>query len=289
MKQCPHSRRLSALAALLCLLLSGCDRGSVPPQPAAPAPPIAAEPSTEQPSAVQHTLRVAAASDLRFALDEIKAKFEQAHSDCQVEVVYGSSGNLYAQIANKAPFDVFLSADISYPRQLIDAGLAAADSEFSYGRGRIVVWVPNASTLVLDDDNIAAALTAPETKKIAIANPRHAPYGRAAESALVALGVYDAVKDRLVLGENVAQAAQFVESGAADAGLIALSLALAPPMRDKGRFWPIPERFHPPLEQGGAVMAYTTNPAAARALCDFLQGDEAQEVLDGYGFVLPRE
>src|SRR4029077_6100604 len=134
----------------------------------------------------------------------------------------------------QAPFDIFFSADIDYPRKLIDAGLADADSEFLYAEGRSVGWVPNSSPLDLETLGIRAVAD-PSVRKVAIANPQHAPYGRAAEAALKTLGAYDAVKDRLVFGENIAQAAQFVESGAADVGLIALSLALSPAMKDKGR------------------------------------------------------
>lgn len=171
-------------------------------------------------------VRVAAASDLQFALREIETKFEVGHPGVSVEVIYGSSGNLYAQLSNKAPFDLFLSADISYPR-LVEAGLAAQDTEFSYAVGHIVLWVLQSSQLDLDKLGMRA-LADPTVKKIAIANPRHAPYGRAAEAAMKSLELYDDVKDRLVLGENIAQAAQYVESGAADVGILALSLCSPP-------------------------------------------------------------
>ena len=158
-------------------------------------------------------VRIAAASDLQFALKEVIAAYNEAHPDKTVEVVFGSSGNLFAQLTNKAPFDIFLSADMSYPRRLVEAGLASKDSEFLYAIGHLVVWVPNDSTLDFEKIGIQA-LKDPSAKVIAMANPQHAPYGRVAEAALKSLGVYDAVKERLVLGENIARNGEYVESGA---------------------------------------------------------------------------
>src|SRR5439155_3328701 len=178
-------------------------------------------------AATPREVRVAAASDLKFAFDELARDFQARHTGIAVKVTYGSSGNFYTQLASEAPFDLFLSADLDYPRKLVAQGRAVKETEFQYAVGRLVVWVPNGSPLDLDQLGIRA-VTDPRVKKVAIANPRHAPYGRAAEAALKHAGVYDQVKDRLVLGENIAQAAQFVESGAADVGLVALSLALAP-------------------------------------------------------------
>src|SRR5262249_40754304 len=178
-------------------------------------------------------VRVAAAADLKFALDEAAAEFRSKNPGIAVTVTYGSSGTLYAQLTQEAPFDLFLSADIDYPRKLIEQRKAVKESEFLYAVGHLVVWVPNGSKLDVDALGIRAVAD-PAVRKVAVANPRTAPYGRAAESALKTLGVYDRVKDRLVFGENIAQTAQFVEFGAADVGLIALSLALAPSMKDKG-------------------------------------------------------
>ena len=231
-------------------------------------------------------MRVAAASDLQFALKEVAARFEAEQPDCEVTVTFGSSGNLFAQLSNKAPFDIFLSADMSYPRRLVEAGLAVADSEFLYGIGRIVVWVPTASPLDLEKLGIRAVVD-PAVKKIAIANPQHAPYGRAAEAAMKQLGVYDEAKDRLVLGENISQAAQFVESGAADVGILALSLALAPAMKDKGRYWLVPADAYPRMEQGGVITNFAQDPAAAKELCDFLQSEPARAIFREYGFEIP--
>src|SRR5438105_8158584 len=190
-------------------------------------------------AANQSALRVAAAADLRFAMDEIVEAFRREHSTIGVQVTYGSSGNFYAQLSNHAPFDIFFSADVDYPRRLIREGVAIADSEFVYGVGRLVLWVPRASTLEIEKLGIKALLS-PSVRRIAIANPRHAPYGRAAEAAMKSLRVYDQLKDQLVLGDSVMQTAQFVDSGGADAGIISYSLALTPSLSAKGRYWEVP-------------------------------------------------
>jgi molybdate transport system substrate-binding protein len=156
---------------------------------------------------------IAAAADLQFALDDILGGFRRAHPSADIRVVYGSSGNFYTQIRGGAPFDLFLSANLDYPRRLAGDGLAVPESLFTYAVGRIVVWAPAGSPL--DPARLGMrALEAPEVRHVAIANPEHAPYGRAAVAAMKSMGVYDRVSGKLVLGENVAQALQFVESGA---------------------------------------------------------------------------
>lgn len=231
-------------------------------------------------------LTVAAASDLQFALTELVKEFEAKHPGLTVTVTYGSSGNFYTQLENKAPFDVFLSADAEYPRQLAAKGLAVKDSVFLYAIGHLVVWVPNVSKLDVAKLGIKT-LTDPSIKKVAIANPRHAPYGRAAEAALKSLGVAAAVQPKLVLGENVAQAAQFVVAGAADAGIIALSLARAPALAGNGRSWDVPADAHPRLEQGGAIMSWAKEREAAESFRAFLTGPAAKPVLERFGFQAP--
>jgi len=242
----------------------------------------------QAPAAAEREVHVAAAADLKFAFDDLASEFQGKNPGIKVSATYGSSGNFYAQLSNKAPFDLFLSADIDYPRKLIDSGLALKDSLFVYAVGRIVVWVPNGSRLDVNKLRIKAVAD-PSVKKLAIANPKHAPYGRAAEAALKRSGVYDAVKDRLVLGENIAQTAQFVESGSADVGIIALSLALAPTMRDKGHYWTVQLDAYPQMEQSGVIMAWAKDTQAARALRDFMTGKEGQVILKRYGFMLPGE
>lgn len=228
---------------------------------------------------------VAAASDLSFAIKEIAGEFERKTGH-QVKVSLGSSGNFYSQITNGAPFDIFLSADIDYAKKLQDAGLAEPDSLFLYGVGRLVVWVPGGSRLDIVRLG-AAVLSDRSVKKIAIANPRHAPYGRAAVTALKTLGLYDRVKNKLVLGENISQAAQFVASGAADAGLIALSLALSPAMRQAGHYREIPVDAYAPLEQGAVILKGAEkrgNRAAVRQFYDWIRSDSTGVVLKRYGF-----
>ena len=152
-----------------------------------------------------------------------------------------------------APFDLFLSADLSYPKKLVAAGVADGATEFLYSRGYLVLWVPKASPIPVEQLGMKALLH-PAAKKVAIANPRVAPYGRAAEAALAKLGMLEALQPRLVFGENIAQTAQFVQTGAADIGILALSLAKAPVMAAAGRFWALPEDAHPPLDQGGVIL-----------------------------------
>lgn len=238
------------------------------------------------PASARH-LDVAAAADLKFAMDDVVGAFGKAHPEIVVSVSYGSSGNFLSQIQNGAPFDLFFSADIEYPRRLAEAGLAPKGSEFLYAVGRIVAWVPTASHVLVERG--LEALTAPEVRRIAIANPTHAPYGRAAEAALRKLGVYDRVKDRLVFGENVAQTAQFVQSGAADAGIIALSLAVAPALAKEGRYFEVPLDAYPRMDQGGIILNRARDPEAARVFRDFILGAEGRATLKRYGFFLPGE
>jgi molybdate transport system substrate-binding protein len=233
-------------------------------------------------------VRVAAAADLQFAFDEVRTAFERVHPDIRVEATHGSSGNFFTQLVSRAPFDLFLSADMDYPRRLAKELGSPETAPFAYAVGHLVIWVPRQSGIAVDRLGIKTLLD-PSVRKIAIANPRHAPYGRAAEAALKSLKVYDSVKDRLVLGENVAQAAQFVQSGAADAGVFSRSLALAPALRDAGSFWEVPENAYPRLTQGGLILPWAEDPAAAATLRDFLLGSEGRAVLKRFGFDSPGE
>ncbi len=210
-------------------------------------------------------MRVAAASDLNAALSDVIARFGGAH-DVDVSVSYGSSGTFYAQLLNQAPFDLFLSADVTYPNQLAARGLTVPQSEFTYAIGRIAVWAPASSPLDLEHDGLQA-LTSASVAHVAIANPEHAPYGRAAVAAMQAAGIYDRVRSKLVVGENVAQTMQFVQSGAADVGIVALSLALAPNVKGKGRLFEIPASTYPRLEQGGTIISRARPTSTRRARC----------------------
>jgi len=228
---------------------------------------------------------IAAASDLNFAFKELVSVFEQKTGD-QVKLSLGSSGNFYSQIQNGAPYDLYFSADFRYPQQLVENGQGVADSLYAYAIGRIVLWVPARSPIPVEQKGLEVLLDG-SINKIAIANPKHAPYGRAAVAALEKAGLYERVKDRLVYGENISQAAQFVESGAADIGIIALSLALAPPMKAAGRYWEIPSDMHPPIEQGVVMLSGGKNRDKAKAFLSFLQSAEGQAVMTRYGFIAP--
>ncbi|NLX20586.1 MAG: molybdate ABC transporter substrate-binding protein [Phycisphaerae bacterium] len=266
--------RRSLLLACLGTLASGCGGREQP-----------TESPASQPS-VRRQVSVAAAANLKFVLDDVIAAFRHQHAEVEVKAVYGSSGSLFAQLANGAPFDLFLSADVAYPQKLVEQGLASESDVFLYAVGRIAIWVPNSSPLDVASVGIQS-LVDPSVQRIAMANPTHAPYGRAAESAMKTLGVYEEVKSRLVLAENITQAAQFVESGAADIGIIALSLALAPPMRDKGRYWEIPVDAYPRIEQAGVILRRSEDTRSVRMLCQFMRGEESRAILRKHGYALP--
>ena len=230
-------------------------------------------------------ITIAAASGLNFAFTEIVADFEKKTGNT-VKLSLGSSGNLYAQLSNGAPFDVFLSADIGYPKKLAEAGLAEPGTLYMYAVGRIVVWVPNGSPIDVKALGMKA-LQHPSVKRIAIANPKHAPYGRAAVAAMERYKVYGSVKDKLVLGENISQTAQFVQTGGADIGIIALSLAVAPVLKETGTFWEVPLDAYPRLEQGAVVLNKAKDPKTARAFLDYVRGPEGSGVFARYGFLIP--
>jgi len=235
-------------------------------------------------SANAQEIRVAAAADLKFALDELGTQFEK-QTGRRINVSYGSSGNFFAQIQNGAPFDVLLSADIEYPRKLEAAGLAEPGTLYEYAVGRIVIWMPTAARTDLAKLGWKALLE-PGVERVAIANPDHAPYGRAAVAALRNAGIYEQVRRRLVYGENIAQAAQFAAVGSAQAGILALSLAVSPPMRE-GKRWEIPANMHPPIEQGAVILQRAKDKEGARAFLAFLKSDAGRKILESYGFTLP--
>ncbi len=237
--------------------------------------------------ATAQEITVAAAADMSAALPELVAAYTKKTGQA-VKLSFGASGNLTNQIRNGAPFDVFFSADEQYPQQLISEGLASKDTLYRYAVGRLVLWVPNESPLDLSKQGINALLN-PSVKTIAIANPATAPYGRAAEAALRHFGIYDQISSRLVVGENISQAAQFVESGNAQAGLVALSHALAPAMKDKGRYWTVPLDAYPTLNQAAVALSKSRQQDAARKFIEFLRSPEATSLLSRYGFSLPAE
>jgi molybdate transport system substrate-binding protein len=230
-------------------------------------------------------ITVAAASDLKFALDDVVAQF-QAQGGAPVRVSYGSSGNFYRQIMQDAPFDVFMSADESLVSQLA-AHQKTADAGALYGIGRIVMFVPKNSPIKADATfaDLRRAMSDGRLKKIAIANPEHAPYGRAAKEALLSAGLWAAIEPRLVLGENVSQAAQFAVSGATQAAIFAQSLAVAPVFANHGTYALIPQAMHAPLRQR-MVLLRKASPEA-RALYAYLQQPAARAIFQRYGFALP--
>ena len=229
------------------------------------------------------TVSVAAAANLKPAMDEIAARFQASHPGVEVKVTFGASGTFLAQIANGAPFDLFLSADAEFPAKAVEQGLADGRA-FPYAVGRLVVWVPRDSTLDLNGKGLQA-LADPAVRKIAMANPEVAPYGRAARAALEACGLYDRLKGRVVLGQNVSQAAQFALSASTQGGIVALSLALAPGVLGGARYVAVDASMHEPLEQ--RMVLTRRAGATARAFYEYLQQPAARAVLRRYGFALP--
>jgi len=228
---------------------------------------------------------VAAASDLNFAMNEICRDFEKSHPGIKVEISYGSSGNFYAQIKQGAPYDIFFSADASYPTLLEDEGFAVKGQRQLYAIGKIVLWIPKKSAL--NPQKGLNLVLEPELKKLAIANPRHAPYGRAAEESLRYYGLWDKVQGKLVFGENISQTAQFVQTGSADAGIIAVSLAVSPSMAHSGSYWIIPTESYSRLEQGYTVLQRGKGKSSVKTFLEFVQGKKGEKILSDFGFILP--
>ena len=230
---------------------------------------------------------VAAAADLKFALEEIAARFK-AETGKEVRLAFGSSGNFTSQLLQGAPFEIFLSADEGFVFRLADAG-KTVDRGALYAEGRIVLFAPKGSPLKADAafDDLRAALADGRIQRFAIANPEHAPYGRAAEQALKGQGLWDAIKPKLVLGENVSQAAQFASAGSAQGGIFAYSLALAPAVGSLGSYALIPSDWHAPLRQRMVLMKNAGE--TARTFHRFVQSPAARVIFRKFGFVLPGE
>jgi molybdate transport system substrate-binding protein len=227
---------------------------------------------------------VAAAADLQFAMQGITARY-QKETGKTVKVIYGSSGNFFQQIQNGAPFDMFFSANLDYPKKLETAGVIELGTFYPYAVGKIVLWVRNDSKL--DISSGLAALLNPAINKIAIANPVHAPYGQAAVAAMKSENVYDKVSGKFVMGENISQTATFVISGSADVGIVALSLALSPNMKDKGRYVEIPAGDYKAIEQACVILKSSPHKDFAKAFLDFVKTPAIGELFRSYGFGLP--
>ena len=229
-------------------------------------------------------LTIAAAADLKFAMDEIVTGFKKNQQGHEIEVVYGSSGKFHTQIQQGAPYDLFFSADIAFPRELAKQGMAASDVS-PYAVGRIVLWSSSMDAAKMTLADIAD----PKIKKIAIANPKHAPYGKRAEEALRSAGLWDKVQSKLVFGENISQAAQFVQSGNAQVGIIALALVRNPELSKRGGYYLIPENMHNQLEQGFIITRPGAGKPLARRFADFMDSKQARSIMTKYGFAMPGE
>jgi molybdate transport system substrate-binding protein len=235
-------------------------------------------------AALAEKITVAAAADLKFAMDDIVGQFAQSNPGDEVSVVYGSSGKFHTQIQQGAPFDMFFSADIAFPQSLARAGLVAGEVT-PYAVGRLVLWSAS-----LDATKMTlASLTDPKVIRIAIANPKHAPYGKRAEEALRAAGLWDKVESKLIFGENIAATAQYVQTGNAQVGLIAQSLAISQELASKGGHVLIDDKLHSPLEQGFVITRRAASSALAKRFAQHMSSKGARAVMVKYGFVLPSE
>ncbi len=231
-------------------------------------------------AAAPPTVVVAAASDFQFALDSILVNFKKANQGIQVKTVYGSSGKLTEQISNDAPFDLFFSADISYPKKLRETGFAISEPSV-YGVGSIVIW----SNQLDPSQDKMNSLVHPSIHKISIADPSHAPYGQRADECMRFYKIYDQVKDKLVFGENISQAAQYITSGAADIGIIALSLALSPAMQQTGgKYYVIPQESYSKLEQAFVLLKHSQGNMAATALAGYIASPASAAIIRHFGF-----
>lgn len=256
------------LALSLTTLLVACGSSAVNQQSPSPSPEV--------------TLTVGAASDLQFAFEEMGKQFEQ-ETKTKVVFNFGSTGQLAQQIAQGAPMDLFAAANKSFVEDLDGKGRVISDTKQIYGRGRIVLWVRQDSPLQIKQ---IQDLTNPAIKRIAIANPEHAPYGIAAKQALESVGMWDKLQPKLVLGENVSQTLQYGQTGNVDAAIVALSLAVVTP---NGRYELIPDNLHQPLDQMLAVVEGTPHAAQARQFAEFINGKTGRPLMRKYGFILPGE
>ena len=230
------------------------------------------------------SVSVAAAANLVYALDALNAEFKKSAPDVAVTTATGASGGLVAQIKNGAPFDVFLSADLDYPRALVAANQADAKSLATFATGRLVLWSTRPGVEV---KSVADTVRNPAVKKIAIANRDTAPYGRAAQQALEKLGVWTDAQPKLVVGENITQTAQFVETGNADIGFVALSLVLAPNLKERGRWLEVPAELYAPLDHGAVLTNRGAANPAARKYLEFLTSEAAKKILRAFGYGVP--
>ncbi len=237
------------------------------------------------PAAERRPLQVAAASNLKDAIETVARSFEGENPGAEVRLTMGASGTFFAQLQNGAPFDVFLSADREYPARVVAAGLARPEDERVYAFGKLVAWLPPGSKVDLEGKGLAV-LADPGVQHVAIANPATAPFGRATVKALEAAGVYQAVKDKLVLGTSVAQTAQFATTQAADVAFIPYSLTFGKELA-AGKVVFVPVALYPRIEQSGVVLAASKEAALGRRFLAFLTGEKGRAILARYGYGLP--
>jgi molybdate transport system substrate-binding protein len=229
-------------------------------------------------------LFIAAAANFVYVLDPLNVQFRKLEPDTEVTVTTGSSGNLVAQITNGAPYDLFLSADMSFPEALIKSGYGEKESLTRFAVGRLVLWTTKPG---LKLSSVANTVRSPAVQKLAIANVETAPYGRAAKEALVKLGVWTSVEPKVVTGENITQTAQFVETGNADAGFVAMSLVLSPKLKTKGVWIEVPSELYAPLDHGAVITKHGRDNAAAKRYLLFLHSAEAKEIFARFGYRVP--
>lgn len=238
--------------------------------------------------AIPHTethLAIAASANLVYVLDDLNAAFQSDQPGVILTTAMGASGNLVAQIRHGAPFDVFLSADLEHPKSLVARGDADAKSLMTFAIGRLVLWTTKPA---IELESFAPAVKNPAVRRIALANTETAPYGVAAKQALERSGVANDVRGKLVFGENITQTAQFVETGNADVGLVALSLVLSPPLKNRGRWIPVPGELYTPIEQGAVLTRRGASNSAAVSYLEFLGSDEAREIMKRFGYSIPK-
>lgn len=262
-----YQKPLTVFLICIILILSACDRSR--------------SEETTAPSQETITLTVSGAADLTPAFQEIGAAFE-AETGTKVIFNFGSTGQLAEQIRQGAAVDVFAAANITFVDELEAEGLIIPETKALYAQGRITIWVTQDSPLTLET---LADLTDPAIERIAIANPEHAPYGKAAQEALMSVGVWGEVEDRLLLGENVAQTLSYAQTGEVDAAIVALSLSIP----SDGRWVLIPGELHTPLNQALAVIASTEHETEARAFADYVNSEAGRTIMRRYGFILPGE
>ncbi len=231
------------------------------------------------------TLRIAAAADLQPVLPAFVTNFEKS-SGAKVEVSYASSATLATQILNGAPYDLFLAANLAFPQKVVAAGLALEPAPIPYAQGSLVLWARRG---VLPHSLTMQSLTDPSVHRIAVANPVHAPYGAAAIAAIQSSGLKTALQSKLVFAENIAQAAQFGQSGNADCALISKTLAITPTMRQAGRFVPIPQNAYPPIRQGAVILRNAPDPSTAQDFLHYLQSPDGRALLVTSGLEPPTQ